>query len=166
MRDKVGVTGQAGYPNYPPADANGYPPSIDVSKRLAMFYGSTPDYYETLKPKLDGPFVPAVKDADGNVVANPRYKESPGAILHGANLPVTGSRAVDQGVHTADDGVLTAIGPGSEQFKGFMDNTEVFRVIVDSLGLGSGQAAHQTKVQQKAPANAMAKTSVNPSEPR
>jgi alkaline phosphatase len=41
------------------------------------------------------------------------------------------------GVHTADDAVLNAIGPGSEKFKGFMDNTEVFKVMVQTLGLGS-----------------------------
>ena len=140
IRDKVGVYEQAGYPNYPPADANGYPPSVDVSKRLAMFYGNTPDYYETFKPKLDGPFVPAVKDEKGNIVANPAYKDIPGAILRTGNLPGVGARAADQGTHTADDGVLTAIGPGSEQFKGFIDNTEVFRAMVASLGLGFGQA--------------------------
>jgi len=41
------------------------------------------------------------------------------------------------GVHTADDAVLNAIGPGSEKFKGFMDNTEVFKVMVQTLGLGA-----------------------------
>ena len=84
MRDKVGVYEQAGYPNYPPADANGYPPSVDVSKRLAMFYGNTPDYYETFKPKLDGTFVPAVKDEPGvrakaivKTSANPASADAP-----------------------------------------------------------------------------------------
>ena len=43
----------------------------------------------------------------------------------------------ESGVHTADDAVLNAQGPGSEKFKGFMDNTEVFKVMVQSLGLGS-----------------------------
>jgi alkaline phosphatase len=40
------------------------------------------------------------------------------------------------GVHTADDAVLNAMGPGSEKFRGFMDNTEVFKVMVETLGLG------------------------------
>jgi alkaline phosphatase len=48
------------------------------------------------------------------------------------NLP--SSQAV--GVHTADDAILNAMGPGSDQFKGFMDNTEVFKVMVQTLGLG------------------------------
>jgi len=84
MRDKMGVYEHAGYPNYPPADANGYPPSVDVSKRLAMFYGNTPDHYETFKPKLDGTFVPAVKDEPGvrakaivKTSANPASADAP-----------------------------------------------------------------------------------------
>ena len=159
MRDKIGVYEQAGYPNYPPADANGYPPSVDVSKRLALFYGNTPDYYETFKPKLDGPFVPAVKDEKGNIVANPVYKDIPGAILRTGNLPGVGPRAADQGTHTADDAVLTAIGPGSEQFKGFMDNTEVFRVMVNSLGLGqaTSKSVPPAKAKPKVKPNTIVK---------
>ena len=49
--------------------------------------------------------------------------------------------AASEGLHTADDSVLTAIGPGSEQFKGFMDNTEVFRAMVNGLGLGQDRPA-------------------------
>jgi len=143
MREKVGVYEQAGFPNYPAPDAAGYPPSVDVSRRLAMFYGNTPDYYETFRPKLDGPFDPSIKDADKNILPNPKYKDIPGAILRVGNLPKTGSRASPEGTHTADDGVLTAMGPGSEQFHGFMDNTEVFRVIADSLGLSPTKPARK-----------------------
>jgi len=50
----------------------------------------------------------------------------------GGNLP----SHQDTGVHTADDAVLSAMGPGSEKFHGFMDNTEVFKVMVQTLGLG------------------------------
>ncbi len=130
MRDKVGVYAEAGYPNYPPADASGYPARVDVSRRLAVFYADYPDYYETWNAKLDGPFVPAVKD-DKAYVANPAYKERPGAVLRQGNLP----RSADTGVHSADDALLTAMGPGSERFHGFIDNTEVFRAIVTALGL-------------------------------
>ena len=134
LRDKVGVYSEAGYPNYPKANADGYPESVDVSKRLAYFYSNYPDHYETMSPKLDGTFVPAVKGTDGKFVANEKYKlQQEAAIKVEGNLPST----QEQGVHTADDAVLTANGPGADRFKGFMDNTEVFRVIVESLGLGS-----------------------------
>jgi len=134
LREKVGIYAEAGYPNYPKADIQGYPNQIDVSKRLAFFYGNYPDHYETLHPKLDGTFVPAVKGESGNYVANPKYVQLHEDAIHvGGNLP----SYQDVGVHTADDAVLNASGPGSENFKGFMDNTEVFKVMVQTLGLGS-----------------------------
>ncbi|GGY17618.1 alkaline phosphatase [Paludibacterium paludis] len=143
MRDKIGVYEEAGYPNYPAPDKNGYPPSVDVSKRLAMFYGNFPDYYETFHPKLDEPFAPTVKNDKGQYVANEAYKNVPGAVLRVGNLP----RSADTGTHTADDGVLTAMGPGSERIHGFMDNTEVFRTMVEALGLG-----YDGKTKGKTPA--------------
>jgi alkaline phosphatase len=131
MREKIGTYAEAGYPNYPAPDKDGYPPSVDVSKRLAVFFADFPDYYETYRPKLDGPFEPAVKDATGKqYTANEKYKTD-GAQLRGGNLP----RTSDVGVHSADDAVLTATGPGSERFRGFMDNTDVFRAMADALGL-------------------------------
>jgi alkaline phosphatase len=134
LREKVGIYAEAGYPNYPKADIQGYPNQIDVSKRLAFFYGNYPDHYETLHPKLDGTFVPAIKDESGKYVANPKYIQLQEDAIHvGGNLP----SHQDTGVHTADDALLNAQGPGSEKFKGFMDNTEVFKVMVESLGLGS-----------------------------
>ena len=131
MRDKVGVYSDAGFPNYPPPNASGYPERVDVSRRLAMFYGNFPDHYETFRPKLDGPFVPSVRN-EKDYVANQRYKDLPGAMLRVGNLP----RGADTGTHTMDDAVLTAMGPGSEDFHGFMENVEVFRVMVNALGLG------------------------------
>ena len=134
LREKVGIYAEAGYPNYPKADVQGYPNQIDVSKRLAFFYGNYPDHYETMHPKLDGTFVPAVKSDNGKFIANPKYLQLQEDAIHvGGNLP----SHQDAGVHTADDAVLNAMGPGSEKFKGFMDNTEVFKVMVQSLGLGS-----------------------------
>jgi alkaline phosphatase len=134
LREKVGIYADAGYPNYPKADVRGYPSQIDVTKRLAFFYGNYPDHYETLHPKLDGTFVPAVKGTDGKYVANPKYIQLQEDAIHiGGNLPAH----QESGVHTADDAVLNAMGPGSEKFKGFMDNTEVFKVMVQTLGLGA-----------------------------
>ena len=133
MRDKIGVHEKAGYPNYPPANDEGYPTRLDVSKRLAVFFSAYPDYYETFRPKLDGPFAPAVAAPDRSYVANDKYKDAPGAILRAGNLP----HNAPQGVHSGEDVVLTATGPGAERVRGFLDNTEVFRIIVDALGLGA-----------------------------
>ena len=133
LREKVGTYAEAGYPNYPKANVEGYPDQIDVSKRLAFFYGNYPDHYETMHPKLDGTFVPAIKSADGAYVANPKYLQQQEDPIHvGGNLPVN----QETGVHTADDAVLNATGPNADKFKGFMDNTKVFKVMAESLGLG------------------------------
>jgi alkaline phosphatase len=48
-------------------------------------------------------------------------------------------------VHSGEDAILTAIGPGSEAVRGQLDNTEVFRVIAEALGLGVGTAEAAAK---------------------
>lgn len=132
MRDKVGIYAEAGYPNYQDEDKDGYPDSVNVSKRLAVFFGNFPDYYETYRPKLDGPFVPAVKDEKGNYVANAAFKDVPGAQFRPGNLP----RSESTGVHSIDDLVAGARGPHAEAFHGFMNSTELFRIVAEALALG------------------------------
>ena len=56
----------------------------------------------------------------------------PGAQLRVGNLP----RDAEQGVHTAEDAVLRATGPGADRLRGFIDNTVVFRAMAEALGLG------------------------------
>jgi len=131
MRDKVGVYDKAGFPNYVDSNGDGYPDSIDVSRRLAIFANNFPDYYETFRPKLDGPFVPAVQNEDKQYVANEAYKDVPGAVLRIGNLP----RSSDTAVHAVDDVVLQATGPGAEGFSGYVEQSDVYRVLADALAL-------------------------------
>ncbi|SKA18571.1 alkaline phosphatase [Consotaella salsifontis] len=131
MREKVGTYDDAGFPNYVDANGDGYPDSVDVSRRLAMFANNYPDYYETFRPKMDGPFEPAVKDANGNYVANEQYKNVPGAVLRVGNLP----KNADTAVHAVDDVVLQATGPGAEEFKGYMEQSDVYKVLADAMAL-------------------------------
>ena len=132
MRDKVSVYADAGFPNYPAPDARGYPPSVDVSRRLAMFYASFPDYYESFKPSLNGIRVPAVRSGPGGPYVANEKENVPGAQLRIGNLP----RDAEQGVHSVDDALLRATGPGSDRLHGFIDNTFVFRAMAEALGLG------------------------------
>jgi len=116
---------------------------VDVSRRLALFSASLPDHYETYRPKLDNPNDPAVAGSEpGTYVANDRYKSIPGAVFRFGNLPAM----INADVHSGEDVILTATGPGSERVRGQMDNTDVFRVMVEALGLGAGVAtdARQT----------------------
>lgn len=136
MRERVGTYEKAGFPNYPAPDADGYPNRVDVSRRIAIFSAAAPDYYETFRPKLDNPNLPAVEGKDKNTyVANERYKDVPGAMLRFGNLPAM----MNASVHSGEDVILTATGPGAERVHGSMDNTEVFRVMVEALGLGNGE---------------------------
>ncbi|MHC2255162.1 alkaline phosphatase [Bradyrhizobium embrapense] len=134
LRERVGVYDKAGFPNYPAPDAEGYPSRVDVSRRLAIFSASLPDHYETFRPKLDDPNEPTVKGDQGDTFkANDKYKDVPGVVLRFGNLPAM----IGASVHSGEDVILTATGPGSERVHGSMDNTEVFRVMVDALGLGA-----------------------------
>lgn len=132
MREKVGVYADAGYPNYEDKDKDGFPDNFQPSKRLAVFFGAHPDYYETYRSFPDATFTPAVKDEKGNYVANAQYKDVEGAHFVEGNLP----RNESQGVHTVDDLVVTAQGPNADQVKGFMNSTEIFRVMAEALALG------------------------------
>ncbi len=141
LRNKVGIYEGAGFPDYRPND-EGYPVSVDVPRRLRFVFGAYPDYYDTFRPFLDGEFVPAVKNGDGVMVANEKYKDVPGAVLRVGNLPNTGPRAANQGIHSGDDVILTAMGPGAGKVRGQMENTDVFRVIAEALTLAPrGKAA-------------------------
>ncbi|PJG85975.1 alkaline phosphatase [Conservatibacter flavescens] len=131
MREKVGTYQNAGWPNYTDENNDGYPDKWDVSKRLAVFFSSFPDYYETFRPKLDGQFVPAVKNEQGHYVANETYKSVDGAVFREGNIPRSG----DTGVHTVDDMIIQASGPGAENVRGYMENSDVFKVIVDALAV-------------------------------
>jgi len=140
MRNKIGTYEEAGFPNYPAPNADGYPEKVDVSKRLRLVFANTPDYYETYRPFMDGENVPAIKNADGVMVANEKYKDIPGATFITGNLPNKGPRAANQGVHTGDDVILTAAGPGSDKVHGQMENSDLFRVMAEALALGKPAA--------------------------
>ena len=140
VRQGFDVEVVTGFPNYPAPDADGYPNRVDVSRRIRLVFGATPDYYDTYAPFMDGEIVPAIKNADGVMVANEKYKNVPGAVLHEGNLPNKGPRAANQGVHSGDDVILTAIGPGAQEIHGQMENTELFRVMADALSLAPARA--------------------------
>jgi alkaline phosphatase len=133
-REKLGTYADAVVPNYGPVDAEGYPTNIDVSKRIALAFGTTPDTCFNAKPYLDGENVPAVAGpVKGTYVENPKNCERPGAVHITGNLPAD----ANSGVHSGDDVLLSAMGPGADALHGRMDNTRVFRVMATALGLGA-----------------------------
>ncbi len=135
MREKVGTYASAGFPNYTDENGDGYPDKIDVSRRLFLSANNGPDHYETFRPKMDGPFVPAIQNEKKEYIANEAYKDVPGAVFVQGNIPKEG----DSGVHAVDDVVLQSTGPGSEGFKGYMEESDIYRVLADALALGAKQ---------------------------
>lgn len=135
MRAKVGTYAEAGFPNYEDKDGDGYPDRIDVTRRLFLNANNGPDHYETFRPKMDGPFVPAIQNEKKEYIANEAYKNVPGAVFVQGNIPKDG----DSGVHAVDDIVLQSTGPGSEEFKGYMEQSDVYRVLADTFALGAKQ---------------------------
>jgi alkaline phosphatase len=133
LRDKLGTYNESLPPNYGPRDADGYPTKVDTSRRLAVAFGSYPDTCDTGRPYLDGERVPAVKGPDGKTnVANEKDCASPLATRKQGNLPFD----ANSGVHSGDDVLLTAMGPGAERFRGHKPNVFVFRVMAEALALG------------------------------
>jgi len=132
MREKVGVAEHAGYTNYEDKDQDGFPDRVDVSRRLALFSNNYPDYYETFRPKMDGPFKPVIQNEQGLYVANPAYAKVPGSVWRRGNIP----RVEEDEMHAVDDVLLQATGPGAENFKGYMEQSDVYHVLADALGLG------------------------------
>jgi alkaline phosphatase len=135
MREKVGTYAAAGFPNYTDENGDGYPDKIDVTRRLFLSANNGPDHYETFRPKMDGPFVPAIQNEQKEYVANQAYKDVPGAVFVQGNIP----KDSDSGVHAVDDVVLQSTGPGSEGFKGYMEQSDVYRVLADTFALGVKQ---------------------------
>ena len=86
-RERVRTYAEAGFPNYPAPERDGYPARPDPSRRLAVFFSDTPDVYESRAPSLDGPREPTVPAPDKKgFVANPAEK-TPRAVLAEGNLP-------------------------------------------------------------------------------
>jgi alkaline phosphatase len=140
-RDRIRTYGEAGFPDYPAPDRDGYPARVDPKRRLAILFSDTPDRWDNGGPHLDGPAEPTVRSPDKKGwVPNPAEQNRPGAVLVQGNLPAS----MEGGVHTMDDVILEATGPGSERVHGFLDNTEVFRVMAEALGLGQPTARART----------------------
>lgn len=133
------------FPTYVDSNGDGFPDTPDVDRKLAVVFGSHPDYYEDYK--FDAvPTSPTVKNKDGQYVANPAKLANPDDPNRDRFLrPGSISQADSQGVHTADDVPLMAYGPGSQYFKGTMDNTDVFFGMANALGLNASDAKSDGK---------------------
>ena len=95
------------------------PPALAVTetKEEAVRNGDKVEYHQV-----------SVASSEANPVRIPAGGKKELAL---ANIPLSDP----QEVHSADDILLNAGGPGSEYFHGMMDNTEVFFGILRALGI-------------------------------
>jgi alkaline phosphatase len=147
IRDEVvGNYDAAGFPKYT-TDADGYPTTTDVDKRLLIGYGANADRYEdwrtNAQPIHDSqqPFdtiahlsgYPRVNTYDINTSTStvnelrPIRDSATGYFITGQ---VTGSSAV----HTGGDIPLSAYGRNASLFGGTIDNTDVFFSVMEAVG--------------------------------
>ena len=129
-RDGNGVYSEAGFPNFVYSDGDGFPDDPNPSRTLFIGYSSHPDYRDDFGLELPGPVEPALLDmASKKAVPNP--ERDPDGELQTGNLDSNQTNCV----HTVDDVIVVASGPGAQRFRGLLDNTEVFFAMVDALGL-------------------------------
>ena len=124
-REAVHIYADAGWPTFEDRDGDGFPDNPDAEVTLAVQYANHPDanLNYRLKPNPTSPAIMNGKTA----IANPKLagEFAPGDIPANENSEV----------HSADDVVLNAEGPGADYFHGVMDNTEVFFGMARALGL-------------------------------
>lgn len=124
-REAVRTYADAGWTTFVDADKDGFPDDPNPDVTLAVQFANHPDYKQDYRFKEE-PTVPAIM-ADGKAIANPQTEGE----FYPGNIPANDPSEV----HSADDVVLNAYGPGAEYFNGVMDNTEVFFGMVRALGL-------------------------------
>lgn len=129
-RAGVGVYDAAKFPTYgDQRDVNGFP-LPQTQRGIAVGFAGAPDYCETYGG-FDVYKSPTISDGKGGWVANPEICKEPGAVLRVGNLDPASS----QGVHTADPLPLFAWGNGAQIFNGFYDQTNIFFLIAQAMGL-------------------------------
>lgn len=138
------------FPTFRDIDGDGFPENPDPEVTLAVQYANHPSHYENYRfMKMPTPPALSINETTEKAVkmgdkieyhqiikssskANPnRIPKDGRKELSPANIPLSDP----QEVHSADDIVVNAGGPGSEYFNGMMDNTEVFFGILRALGI-------------------------------
>ncbi len=141
-REAVGIYEKAGFPTYGDrVDENGIP-MVRTDRTLAVGFVATPDYCERY---MSGPVYMDPTISNGKTGAETAYVPNPETCKDGfvraGTLPVSDS----QGVHSADPIPLLAFGPGSEYFRGLMDQTDIFFALNRAMALDATKGEDTSK---------------------
>lgn len=152
------------FPTFKDENHDGFPDNPDPDVTLAVQYANHPEYYENYhfmkKPTPPALSVTETKQEQSAIgdkvefhqVTKARSKANPARIHPGdpaEMMPANTPKDDPQECHSADDILLNAGGPGSEYFKGTMDNTEVFFGMLRALGIdGNKTKVHLTQARK------------------
>lgn len=136
-----GVYDAAGFPNFVDSDGDGFPDDPNPGRTLFVGFSNHPDYRDDFELETPGPREPALLDS-ATRAAVPNPERDPNAELQTGNLDPTQTNCV----HTVDDVIIVASGPGANRFRGLLDNTEVFFAMADALGLDVPVAAAEREL--------------------
>ncbi len=129
--DAIGTYEKSKFPTFTYSKNDGFPDDPNPSRTLAIGWGNHPEYFFNPGAYYKTPVGPAIEDPNnkGKYIADPKRGDQ-GVKMPG-NLPADSSTEV----HTADDVPLMASGPGAEIANGVLDNTDVFFMMANALGL-------------------------------
>jgi alkaline phosphatase len=119
----VGVYEEAGFPAYA-MQADGYPATTDIDRKMLIGYGANADRYEAWVSNPQ-----PTRDEQQPFGAQPPLASFPASVRQrneGQGFLVTGQVPSSQAVHTGTDVPLSAFGHGALLFTGVFDNTDVF----------------------------------------
>jgi len=129
-REVNGIYADAGFPNFVDSNGDGFPDDPDPTRTLFVGWSNHPDFHDDYA--MDAKFIePAMLPTGQTSGAVPNPARDPQAELQIGNLPTSQPNCV----HVVDDVWIVASGPGSEKVNGVLDNTEVFFVITNALGI-------------------------------
>jgi alkaline phosphatase len=135
--NSVGTYDAAGFPAYS-IQADGYPLTTDVEKKMIIGYAANADRYETwltsAYPIVDSAMLSSATSGvvNGKSPTSVYNRNNPSATYSTkaySGYLVTGQvpgQGGNQATHTATDIPLSAIGRGASLFNGVIDNTDVF----------------------------------------
>lgn len=132
-RDSNGVYGDAGFPSYVDEDGDGFPDDPDPDVQLFFGWSNHPEHTDDFQHNEVHLPAAVIDDDTGEAVPNP--ERDPDAELQIGNLP----RESTTCVHTVEDVSVFASGPGSARVNAFVDNTELFHIMIDALGIDAAQ---------------------------
>ncbi|KAG0235817.1 hypothetical protein BGW42_004660 [Actinomortierella wolfii] len=138
-RSAIGTYATSGWPSYEDKDGDGFPDEWKVRFTLAAGMVAAPSHHEQFQVHTHGRRQPAVSLENSRhrySVHVPNPNEDQDGMLRSGTIPVREPASV----HSLQDVPVFAQGPGSELFRGVMDNTQVFYNIAQALGLGEQES--------------------------